>query len=211
MTNRTQRGKYYPIKQGSITGLIGMMTFRKYFLLAGIIAISVAGISPLSYAETVSARWQPYQIKFHFSSFDTYYSCDGIAGKMKSLLLAIGARNDVRIEDSCFGQSSQVQLDHRLLVAFALPVVADNNDNPEDIFPARWRDVQIRKNRPRYLDGGDCELVEHFIGQILPQLITRDIQNKIRCTSRSINLRLSVMTLTMLMPIEMTDVEQVSD
>src|ERR1700722_14287515 len=43
-----------------------------------------------------SGSWQKHEYSFQFMGFTSTYSCDGLADKVKVLLLAAGARHDVK-------------------------------------------------------------------------------------------------------------------
>jgi hypothetical protein len=169
-------------------------------LLAAVL-VAIPGYSVADDA-AVPALWQPHQVRFHYGGFTTKYTCDGIRRGLRVLLRAAGARDDVRIEGGCGGESHRPQPSHNLTVAFAVPVAAAGADIPGETFPATWREVRIAANRPSGLDAGDCELVEEFSRQILPLLDARDVEDRTRCvpghrSPGSPNLR-----MTLLLPVE---------
>ena len=47
-------------------------------------------------AAPATGVWQKHEYRFSFVGFTTTYSCDGLADKLKLLLLAAGARKDVK-------------------------------------------------------------------------------------------------------------------
>ena len=47
----------------------------------------------------VKAVWKPQQVDFFFQSFTVFYTCDGLRGRLRKLLLAAGARpKDLKIQ-----------------------------------------------------------------------------------------------------------------
>ena len=149
-------------------------------LIFALIAISGFGANIAVQAEILEAQWEVHQIRFRYVGFSTHYTCDGVERTVKRLLKLMGARNDVRVESSCFSQNS-VQRFHKLLLAFAMPVPADKTDISREIIPAEWQEVRIVGNLSRYLDAGDCELLEQFQRQVLPHLQVRDLNSKLNC------------------------------
>lgn len=121
-------------------------------------------------ADPVPAKWEAQQVRLKYYENNTIYTCDGIRTKLKALLLAIGARDDVRIETKCHGFTSELQPHIKALLAFAIPAVADKTATAGEIFPAEWRELKIRTRTYRSIDVSDYELIRQFKKQILPRL-----------------------------------------
>lgn len=134
-------------------------------------------------AQTIEAQWQVHQVRFRYFGFGAHYTCAGIETTLRRLLKVIGARDDVRVENSCFG-SNEVQRFHRINLAFALPVPADKSELSKEIIPAEWQAVKLNGRRARYLDEGDCELIEQFYRHVMPKLGFKQIKNRMRCIPR---------------------------
>src|ERR1700689_2245195 len=62
----------------------------------------ICGFSMAAFAAEPSAAdaeqgvWQKHEYSFQFLGFTTTYSCDGLASKLKDLLIAAGARADAK-------------------------------------------------------------------------------------------------------------------
>jgi hypothetical protein len=134
-------------------------------------------ISRPSLADDAPARqpgvWQKHQYSFEFLGFTSTYSCDGLADKIKVLLLAAGARRDSKsYPGACangFGSPDK----------FALaPSGTDTSGKPVD---GVWRPVVFADRSPRELTTGDCELVEQFRNNVLPMFTTRNAEDHITC------------------------------
>src|SRR5450631_584377 len=55
-----------------------------------------------------SAVWTPKEFKFVYQGFTTKYSCDGLRGKVREIVLAFGARKDVQVNSwGCAGRSDK--------------------------------------------------------------------------------------------------------
>ena len=62
-----------------------------------------------------------------------------------------------------------------------------------------WKALAIKRNSPKGLEMGDCELVELFRDRVMPQFLTRDMQGDVNCiphqlVGNRIDLRFEVLT-----------------
>ena len=62
-----------------------------------------------------------------------------------------------------------------------------------------WKPVVIKKNSPKGLEMGDCELVEVFRDRILPKFVTSEVQGDVNCiphqlVGNRIDLKFEVLT-----------------
>jgi hypothetical protein len=134
-------------------------------------------------APTEPGVWQKHQYSFAFLGFTTTYSCDGLASKLKILLIASGARSDAKSRPgacaSGFGRPDKFA--RADLTFYTLAPV--NNDKPADgpAIDGLWRPVALAARKPRDLATGDCELVEQFKTNVLPMFTTRNIGSQTTC------------------------------
>ena len=133
-------------------------------------------------ADTLTGVWQKHQYSFDFMGFTTTYSCDGLAGKLKALLLTAGARADVKASPGAcaYGFDRPDKFARADLIFYTL---APPTGNAADGTPvnAQWLPVDIQARNPRELANGDCELVEQFRSHVLPMFNTRNIDNHTTC------------------------------
>src|SRR6202795_3344304 len=85
----------------SVTEWESIMNSRwKLVAVIGCVLFSALLISRTGSADEPSARepgvWQKHEYSFVFMGFTTTYSCDGLADKIKLLLIAAGARHDAK-------------------------------------------------------------------------------------------------------------------
>jgi hypothetical protein len=132
--------------------------------------------------------WQKHEYSFQFLGFTTTYSCDGLASKLKILLIASGARSDAKAQAgacaSMFGRPDKFA--RADLTFYTLSPVAGTaasgaisaTDPPVD---GVWTPVTLSQRRPRELATGDCELVEQFRSNVLPMFTTRNLANHTTC------------------------------
>jgi hypothetical protein len=141
-------------------------------------------ISQASRAEDTAGdtgTWQKHQYDFRFMGFTSTYSCDGLADKLRVLLLAAGARSDVKATPgacaSGFGRPDKFA--QARLTFYTLAPNADSQGSPA--VAATWRPVVYRARSPRELASGDCELVEQFRDSVLPMFSVRNLENHVTC------------------------------
>jgi hypothetical protein len=167
-----------PLKLGSIaiTGLIG----------AALLA------SPAAFADDASLHgagvWQKHEYSFEFMGFTSTYSCDGLADKLKMLLIASGARPDATARAgacaSGFGRPDKFARADLTFYTLA-PAASDTSDSkPVD---GTWMPVTIAPHRPRELDTGDCELVEQFRSNVLGMFTTRNVASRTTCVPHQLS------------------------
>lgn len=143
-------------------------------------------------ADATPGIWQKHQYSFFSMSFTSTYSCDGLADKLKVLLLAAGARADAKANGICsrdFGRPdklAQAELTFYTLVPdtggnAGDAKAADGKAGEHQQAEGQWRPVTLAVRSPRELALGDCELVDQFRAQVLPMFATRDVNNQTTC------------------------------
>lgn len=144
--------------------------------------------------------WLEHEYSFQYFGFTTTYSCDGLATKLKILLIAAGARADAKTtSDACargFGVPDKFA---RALLTFYTLAPAGNGQNASPPVDGSWRSVALADRSPRELALGDCELVEQFRNKVLPMFTTRNIDSQMTCVPNQlsgsrINLKFEVFT-----------------
>jgi hypothetical protein len=127
--------------------------------------------------------WQKHQYSFVFMGFTSTYSCDGLADKIKVLLIAAGARRDSKSRPgacaSGFGRPDKfARADLTFYTLGPASTAASADEKPID---GAWRSVSFSARSPRELSTGDCELVEQFRSNVLPMFTTRNVTNRTTC------------------------------
>jgi hypothetical protein len=127
--------------------------------------------------------WQKHDYNFQFMGFTTTYSCDGLATKLKSLLIAAGARADVQSNPGAcangFGRPDKFANARVTFYTLATPGEATAVTAPT--VEGAWRGVSFAHHSPRDLATGDCELIEQFREHLLPLLTTRNLDDHTTC------------------------------
>jgi hypothetical protein len=170
-----------------------MNTRWKSAAVFGCALIPTLLLSNAAFADQASAPepgvWQKHQYSFAFMGFTSTYSCDGLADKLKLLLIAAGARHDVKSSPgacaSGFGRPdkfARADLTFFTLAPGATGAAPGATDTaagkPVD---GIWRPVAFADRSPRELGTGDCELVEQFRNNVLPMFTTRNVDNHTTC------------------------------
>ncbi len=167
------------------TGLTGSGGCPVAWLAAALLCL--AGMMPVfaleSSEEAVRAYWKEHEVDFTYKGFTTDYSCDGIRYKLRQLLAVMGAREDMKIRTgACFSATrlADVQPFVRVRLKFSALTVSADDAEPQPV-PASWSEEHVRFNKPRFLEPGDCELVEHFRDYVLPSFEYRIVQDQPSC------------------------------
>ena len=163
-----------------------MNTYRKFAHVACYILCAPLLCSAASAADKPPAGepgvWQKHEYSFVYMGFTSTYSCDGLADKIKLLLIAAGARSDAKSSPGACANGFGVpdKFARAQLTFYALAPSGTDTSGANQITGA-WRPVSFADHSPRELRSGDCELVEQFRNNVLPMFTTRNIENHITC------------------------------
>ena len=156
-------------------------------LAAGEAPGTVAGGRPVQAAPAEPGLWQKHEYSFTYLGFTTTYSCDGLADKLRVLLIASGARSDAKAwPGACAaGLGRPDKLAQARLTFYTLAPAGRELPAAEaaagSTAPGVWIPVVTTVHKPRELDPGDCELVEQFRSSVLPLFTTRNIDDHTTC------------------------------
>jgi hypothetical protein len=143
------------------------------------------GDEPAPPAATTPGSWQQHQYSFQYLGFTSTYSCDGLADKLKMLLLAAGARSDVKSQPgacaSGFGRPDKFARADLTFYTLAPLGQGKSGNAAEKPVDGIWRTVAFSDRSPWELRTGDCELVEQFHNQVLPMFTTRNVVSRTTC------------------------------
>ena len=95
---------------------MGVLSGRRLptaLMAAAILAALCSAVRADTADDRQSAVWTQKEFKFTYQGFTTKYSCDGLAGKMREILLTFGARKDLKVNRwGCAGiRRSQCRVD----------------------------------------------------------------------------------------------------
>jgi hypothetical protein len=168
------------------------MALRAAFLFVLLFA-GMPAVADDSLPAEQPAVWTRHEVDFQYMGFTTRYTCSGLKSKVRLLLKYMGVRDDVKLlERGCEFGYQKVADFPRLKITFWAPTLPEQGDkDPGEPVLGVWKAVTIKRNSPKGLEMGDCELVELFL--------TRDMQGDINCiphqlVGNRIDLRFEVLT-----------------
>jgi hypothetical protein len=193
------------------------------FLMACALPLgALAGEAPVQADQGVAkAVWKSQQLDFFYTSFTTFYTCDGLRGRLRKLLVAAGARaKDLKIQvNGCDAfdaptRSPFVRIEFTSPVEATAKNIADiekdratrelkarvRNEKPEsnEPFDAYWKNVSFSRGKLD-IEPGECELIEQLNKKVFPKMGVRVLKQDVNCTPNQTSLgqpRLEVQALT---------------
>jgi hypothetical protein len=164
-----------------------MSSYWKVAALLGYTLFPALLLPQQSSADEPAARergvWQKHEYSFVFLGFTSTYSCDGLADKIRVLLIAAGARQDAKSQPgACAADYGRPDIFARAnLTFYTLAPSATDKTSSSPQLDAGWRPVVFADRVPRELHTGDCELVEQFRDNVMPMFTTRNIDDHTLC------------------------------
>jgi len=161
------------------------------------VAGSLAALACTAWADTSpgkpaseSAVWTPRQTQFIFLGFTAHYSCDGLADKMRQVLLKLGARPDLQVSPmpcgTPFGRPDPFP---GVTVKMNVLQPVHGTDASAGAVPAHWVmvDVNSALSKDPLAQSGQCELLEQIKQSILPQFAVRNVRYKSTCVPHQLD------------------------
>jgi hypothetical protein len=127
------------------------------------------------------AVWVPLELTFVYRHSTTQYSCSGLEGRMKSLLLKLGARPDLDVRG--YGCTQLTGLDPLAGVKIRMNVLEVAGPRPG--LGAHWKRVDLLADRNNLEAASDCELIEQVAQKIVPLFTVRNVDYNATCQFRS--------------------------
>jgi hypothetical protein len=167
---------------------------RSVWALAGVglmVAASVWAADAYG-GKPIAAVWKEQHLRFFYMGRTSRYSCDGLRDKVRAMLLDLGARRDLTITalgcESTAARARPSSLGPSLRIVVSTPVLPQPKLKPLHpgdlgVVNARFEPFTITGDAFRNMGIADCELVEEFTHQILPKLVTRNVQQDIACVT----------------------------
>lgn len=158
------------------------MAFRAAIVLF-LLYSATSAVADESLPTEEAAAWTKHEVDFLYMGFTTRYTCSGLRSKVKLLLKHMGARDDIKIlERGCEFGYQRVADFPRLKITFYAPAIPKQGDkDPGEPVLGVWKPVVIKRNSPKGLEMGDCELVEIFRDRVMPKFLTRSMEGDINC------------------------------
>jgi hypothetical protein len=131
-------------------------------------------------SDAVPVAWQHHRGQFSYVGQTTLYSCTGLEDKVRDILLFLGARNDLTVRaQGCPDISAP---SHLAWVRVEFDTLAPLDGNPAGASAmAQWVPFSITARRPRFMDEGDCELVQAMKDVIAKEFGLQHLDYRVRC------------------------------
>jgi hypothetical protein len=136
--------------------------------------------------EVVTGAWQHHHAKFSYYGITSLYSCDALEGKIRSLLLYLGARKDATVSangcprgTSVPGRNAIIEVDF-----YALAPTTDS----QDAVQAQWTPAVVNSARPYFMGRGDCELIDEMKDLITKNFSLRDPNYRTDCSPHQVGI-----------------------
>jgi hypothetical protein len=169
--------------------------------LAWVLLASLPAVADESESDEAGAAWKRHEVDLVYMGFTTRYTCAGLSSKVKLLLKHVGVRPDFKVKErGCeSGYQRVADFPHVKIIFYAAEIPGSGSHEVGEPVLGLWKSVSIKRNMPRDLEWGDCELVEQFRDRVLSQLTTRNLAGDVNCIPHQlignrIDLRFEVLT-----------------
>jgi hypothetical protein len=160
-----------------LTRLLSILTIAA---TTAIVATAAKAATPAQASQP--AVWTPHDIIVSFDHLPKVYSCDDLWYKIRDVLVAIGARPDLRILTyQCGASLGTLARSPQVHLHFSLPQAIARTQ-------ARWADmettaqtVRLGPGHPASLTDSDCELMRQMKDDLLAALPDRVLTFNLAC------------------------------
>jgi hypothetical protein len=160
------------------------------FRAVALLTVAVAACAPAwadvpasAGADSATAAWTPRELTFVYKGFTTKYNCDSLRGKVKDILLKLGARSDIQVRP--YGCTRTASPDPLPGVTIKMNVLQPAQSG--ETVPAHWTTVNLVTQDPTDA-AGECELIDQVRRDVLPLFATRNLQFATTCVPRQLNI-----------------------
>ena len=161
--------------------------------------------APASSPPSEWAVWSPKELRFIYQGFTSHYSCDGLRAKVRDVLLELGARKDLKVQEmACAGPAgSPTQFPGVTVTMHVLePASGKGGGTAMPTVPAQWKTVDLTAGRNPLEVAGDCELIEQIKQHVLPKFTVRDVQYSSTCVPHQLSVGGTRLKAQVLVPAE---------
>jgi hypothetical protein len=182
--------------------MAGFMRMGRFAGVAGVLLGACQCPVALADEQTVQAHWVAREFRYTYQGFTARYSCDGLAERMKVVLLLLGARKqDLKVAPTgCTEGFGRATLFPGVSVHMSLLEPMDEKTPPgTQPVPSVWRNVDLTRPEPLHA-AGDCELSEQIKQSILPRFTTRNLEYRSTCIPHQLTPGGTVLKADVLVP-----------
>jgi hypothetical protein len=169
---------------------VPLSVFALAFLTLSI-ATEARAEAPAENAPPVWAVWTPKELRFVYSGFTSYYSCDGLRDKMRAILLQLGARPDLTVRPvPCSGLAGRPTVFPGVTVNMNVlaPWDPQTTNAAATPVPAHWKTVVISTDLDPLREAGDCELIEQVKSRVQPLFNARKVEYHSTCVPNQLQI-----------------------
>jgi len=134
------------------------------------------------------AQWHSQKVEFTYTGFTTYYTCDGLEGKVRYILLAFGARKDAKVQavgcDRGFNRPSRFAWVRAEFSTLTPAAEVPAGDTVQGV----WTKVQLAPNKPTDMGWGECELVEQMWPTLQKSFALRNTDYRSSCVPKQLSI-----------------------
>jgi hypothetical protein len=132
------------------------------------------------------ASWQHHHATFYYYGLTSLYTCDGLQGKVKQILLYLGARPDLKVETTACARLTAPVHSAYVTADFDTLTVVSSATSPT--VKGRWKPFIVAPHRPNFMGIGECELIDQMKASIIAGFSLRDLHYDTRCFPRSVTI-----------------------
>ena len=155
------------------------------------IAAAADTTPPLPGTETsptiVAAEWKQQKMDIPFASFTSFYTCTGLEDKMRFVLLAFGARPDLKVHALCDRAQNEPNRSAWVQVEFSSLVPVTDASAPGSV-KATYKPVRLEPNRPYEMGMGECELIEQMGDVVKKSFTLKNVQYHTSCVPKQVSI-----------------------
>lgn len=168
---------------------------RLVFIATALTPLLTAHPAPAAPPTAQPATWVAYNLSVDLHNLPTRYSCDELQFKIRDVLLALGARQDLEV------LISRCELGSRSPIArvrFTIPELAGQTSKRGVAVEAAAAIVRLEPGHPASLNAADCEVLRQIKDRLLAPMSLPIVSFNLACAAPSSSrpsFNLSVQTL----------------
>jgi hypothetical protein len=145
--------------------------------------VLIAAFTAASAAETPQAAiWSPHALIVDLRNLPKRYTCDELWYKFRDVLLAIGARPDLKILPyRCDRRLGSIAYSPKVQLEFSMPEVVSGKEERWAQMHVLTKSVRLEPGAPSHLDDSDCALLNQIRGTLLRSIGTTVTDFRLAC------------------------------
>ncbi|HEY7930517.1 MAG TPA: hypothetical protein VID71_10915 [Steroidobacteraceae bacterium] len=141
-----------------------------------------AGAATRPSGPAFDAVWQRHQATIDYFGLTTLYSCNGLQESVRSLLLYLGARPDLKVQSVGCDRGFNTP-GHLASVRADFYTLAPAPEAAAGTVSAEWTPVTIKPMNPIWVGYGECELLQQIKPVVTSDYSARDLHYRTACVA----------------------------